>query len=93
MCQQPKGWFTELWEKPESQIHLITFNYLTIQLLLAHYETDFFKTKQKVLYLRISIRCSNGSGLFVRDTSLVRHVAASNWEQDDWKKNGKNTEH
>lgn len=34
----------------------------------------------KIKYLRISIRCSNGKGLFVRDTSFVRHVAASNWE-------------
>lgn len=42
-----------------------------------------------ILYLRISIRCSNGRGLFVRDTSFVRHVAASNWEYDDCEKRGK----
>ena len=35
-------------------------------------------------YLRMSMRCSRGRGLLVRDTSLERQVAASSWEYEDW---------
>lgn len=34
-------------------------------------------------YSRMSMRCSRGRGLLVRDTSLDKHVAASSWEYED----------
>lgn len=38
-----------------------------------------------LINLRMSMRCSRGSGLLVRDTNLERHVAANNCEYEDCK--------